>query len=109
VHYEDQILACDFTVETIRFKTIHVLFFIELGTQRIYLAGCTTNPDITCVTQQARKLVWNLKDDSRNLIFLIHNNDTKFASSYDKVFSSGGIEILNTPYRAPRANAFTER
>jgi len=66
-HYKDQILACDFfTVETIWLKTIYVLFFIELGTRRIYLAGCTTNRDITWVTQQARQLVWNLKDDSRS-------------------------------------------
>jgi len=96
-------------VETIWLKTIYVLFFIELGTRRIYLAGCTTNPDITWVTQQARHLVWNLKDDSRDMAFLIHDNDTKFASSYDNVFSSEGIEILNTPYRAPRANAYAER
>jgi hypothetical protein len=81
-HYKDQILACDFfTVETIRLKTINVLFFIELGTQRVYLAGCTTNPDLTRVTQQARHLVWNLKDDSRDMAFLILINDTKFASS----------------------------
>jgi len=109
-HYKDQILACDFfTVETIWLKTIYVLFFIELGTRRIYLAGCTTNPDITWVTQQAGQLVWNLKDDLRDMAFLIHDNDTKFASSYDNVFSSEGIEILNTPYRAPRANAYAER
>src|SRR4030065_1521929 len=109
-HYKDQILACDFfTVETIRLKTIYVLFFIELGTRRIYLAGCTTNPDITWVTLQARQLVWNLKDDTRDMAFIIHDNDTKFTSSYDNVFSSEGIEILNTPYRAPRANAYAER
>jgi putative transposase len=54
-HYKDQILACDFfTVETIWFKTIYVLFFIELGTRRIHLAGCTPNPNQTWVTQQAR-------------------------------------------------------
>ena len=109
-HYKDQTLACDFfTVETIWLKTIYVLFFIELGTRRIYLAGCTTNPDITWVTQQARQFVWKLKDDSRDMAFLIHDNDTKFASSYDNVFSSEGIEILNTPYRAPRANAYAEQ
>jgi putative transposase len=109
-HYKDQILACDFfTVETIWLKTIYVLFFIELGTRRIYLAGCTTNPDLTWVTQQARQVVWNLKDDAQDMAFLIHDNDTKFASSYDNVFSSEGIKILNTPYRAPRANAFAER
>jgi hypothetical protein len=62
-HYKDQILACDlFTVETIRLQTIQVLFFIELGTRRIYLAGCTTDPDTTWVTQQARQRVWVLDE-----------------------------------------------
>lgn len=109
-HYKDQILACDFfTVETIWFKTIYVLFFIELGTRQIHLAGCTPNPDQTWFAQQARQLVWNLKDDSRDVAFLIHDNDRKFTASFDTVFSSEGIEILHTPYRAPRANAFAER
>jgi putative transposase len=55
-HYRDQILACDFfTVETIWLKTIYVLFFIELGTRRIHLAGCTSNPNQIWLSQQARQ------------------------------------------------------
>jgi putative transposase len=91
-------------VETIWLKTIYVLFFIKLGTRRIHLAGCTTNPNKTWVTQQARQLVWDLKDNDRDMMaFLIHDNDTKFTSSFDSVFSSEGAEILHTPYQAPRA------
>lgn len=57
-HYKDQILACDFfTIETISLKTLHGLFFIELGTRRVHLAGCTAHPDTIWVTQQARQLV----------------------------------------------------
>ena len=101
-HYKDQILACDFfTVETIWLKTIYVLFFIELGTRRVRLAGCTSNPDKIWVTQQARQLIWNLKDDSQDMAFLIHDNDTKFSSSFNTIFSSEGIKIVHTHYRAP--------
>ena len=50
------ILACDFlTVETLRLKTIYVLFFIELHTRRVHIAGVTAHPDSAWVTQQAPK------------------------------------------------------
>ena len=49
------ILACDFfTVETVWLKTLYVLFFIELGSRRVHVAGCTPNPSAPWVTQQAR-------------------------------------------------------
>jgi hypothetical protein len=39
------IVACDFfTVETIRLKTLYVLFFIHLSSRRVVLAGVTANP-----------------------------------------------------------------
>ena len=51
------IVASDFfTVETITLKTLYVLFFIELSTRRVHLAGITANPDSAWVTQQARNL-----------------------------------------------------
>lgn len=39
------VTACDFfTVETLMLRRFYVLFFIELGSRRVHLAGCTTNP-----------------------------------------------------------------
>ena len=109
-HYKDQILACDFfTVETIWLKTIYVLFFIHLGTRKIYVSGCTANPDTTWITQQARQIVWELKDHAQKISFLLHDNDTKFSSSFDSVFTSENIEIIHTPFQAPKANAYAER
>ena len=35
--------------------------------------------------------------------------DAKFTPTFDGVFSSEGIEIVNTPVRAPKANAVAER
>jgi putative transposase len=55
--HKDQLLACDFfTVETRWLKTLHVLFFIEVGTRRAHLAGCTAHPTAAWVTQQVRQL-----------------------------------------------------
>ena len=40
------ILACDFfTVETVWLKTLYVLFFIEPGSRRVHVSGCTAKPD----------------------------------------------------------------
>ncbi len=55
-HYKEQILACDFfTVDTLWLKRLYVLFFIELGSRRVHLAGITANPDAGWATQHARR------------------------------------------------------
>ncbi len=62
-HYKNQILACDFfSVETFFLQTLYVLFFVELGTRRVHLAGCTAHPDSGWVTQQVRQMIWELED-----------------------------------------------
>ena len=109
-HYKNQILACDFfTVETICLQTIYALFFIELGTSRIHFAGCTAKPNASWVTQQARQLIWDLDDTSQTFHFLIHDHDTKFSSLFDNVFISESVNIIHTPFQAPKANSFAER
>jgi transposase InsO family protein len=104
------ILAVDFfTVETISLQRLYVLFFIELESRRVHLAGCTTHPSGDWVTQQARQLAWGLAQRSTPVRFLIRDRDSKFTRDVDIVFRSDGIEIVRTPVRAPRANAIAER
>lgn len=43
-----------------------------------------------------------------SLLFL-RDNDKKFTSSFDLVFSSEKVEILHTPFQTPRANSFSEQ
>ena len=109
-HYTDQVVACDFfTVETAWLKTIYVLFFLELGTRRVHVAGCTRRPTATWVTQQARQFGWMIQDGLVPVRFLIHDRDAKFPAAFDRVFTSEHVEIIRTPFRAPKANAFAER
>jgi len=41
--------------------------------------------------------------------YLVHDRDKRFCPVFDEVFRAEGIEILRTPWRAPRANAYAER
>jgi len=104
------IVACDFfTVDTVWLKRLYVLFFIELDTRRVHLAGVTANPDGAWVTQQARNLLLALDEQSLRMRFLLRDRDTKFTRAFDDVMSSEGAEVLLTPVRAPNANAHAER
>ncbi len=108
--HADSIIACDFfTVETLWLGRLYVLFFLELGTRRVHLAGCSANPDGRWTTQQARQLAWSLTERPTPIRFLIHDRDSKFSRAFDDVFRSEGVEIIRTPFRAPNANAFAER
>ncbi len=103
-------IAVDFfTVETVWLQRLYVLFFIELGSRRVHLAGCTTNPGGSWVAQQARQLVWTFSERSTPLRFLIRDRDSKLTCDFDTVFRSEGIETIRTPVRAPKANAVAER
>jgi putative transposase len=100
-------IACDFFVETISLRRFYVLFFIELESRRVHLAGCTTNPMGGWVTQQARNL--GFTGVLERMRFLIDDRDSKFSAAFDEVFRSEAIEVIHTPIRAPRANAHAER
>jgi putative transposase len=82
-----------------------VLFFIELGTRRVQMAGVTAHPDGAWVAQQARNLRLVLGERGRRVRFLVRNRDAKFARAFDDVFGSDGAEVLITPVQAPNANA----
>jgi putative transposase len=104
------LLAVDFfTVETLWLQRLYVLFFIELGSRRVHLAGCTPHPSAPWVIQRARQLTWTLANRSEPLRFLIRDRDQKFTGGFDEVFRSDGIEIVRTPFRAPQANGVAER
>jgi hypothetical protein len=64
--------ATCFTVETVWLRRLYVLFFIELNTQRVHLAGVTANPNAAWVAQQARNLLLVLEERGRRVRFLGH-------------------------------------
>ena len=104
------LVATDFfTVDTVMLKRLYVLFFIELGRRRVWITGVTAHPDAGWVTQQARNVTCDLEDEGVEVTFLLRDRDTKYVRSFDAVFTSGGAQVLRTPFRTPNANAHAER
>ena len=104
------VLAVDFfTVETIWLQRLYVLFFIELNSRRVHVAGCTPTPSAEWVTQQARQLTWRVTDRPEPFRYVIRDRDQKFTDSFAEVFRSAGCKIIRTPFRTPQATGVAER
>jgi transposase InsO family protein len=102
-----RIVACDFfTVDPVLLRRYYVLFFIELQSRRVRLAGITTNPTGAWTTQPARNLMMRY---DRTIRFLIRDGARQFAGGFDDVFRSDGTTIISTPPYTPVANAYAER
>jgi putative transposase len=96
-------------VDTVFLKRIYVLFFVELATRRVHLAGVTAHPTGAWVVQHARNLLMSLDRRADRLRFLLRDRDSKFTAPFDAVFTAVGIEMIRTPPQAPKANAIAER
>jgi len=103
-------IAVDFfTVDTVWLQRLYVLFFIEIASRRVHLAGCTAHPDAAWVTQPARQVTWTHSERSQPVRFLIRDRDRKFTDSFDAVFEAQGARIVRTPIQVPEANGIAER
>ncbi|MCP4961893.1 MAG: transposase [Actinomycetia bacterium] len=100
-------IATDFfTVDTVTLRRYYVIFFIEIDTRRVHLAGITTNPDGPWTAQAARNL---LHDWTHKTRFVIRDRGSQYTRTFDNVFATIGASVIPTPPGAPNANAFAER
>ena len=111
--HTDCLLATDFfTIEVwtaFGLVTYYCLFFIHVGSRKVYLGGITRNPTDDWMRQTARNLTSGGCDLLARCKYLIRDRDTKFSSGFDMIFRSVGIEPLALPPRSPNLNAFAER
>jgi hypothetical protein len=108
--HAEGLLACAFfAVETVRLQMLYVLFFLEVQTRRVVVAGCTAHPTAAWVTRRARDVCWDLAAAGGHPPVLLRDRDTKFGPAFDAVFATQGVRVVRTPVRTPQANAFAER
>jgi hypothetical protein len=102
------ILACDLLcVDAVLLRSVYVLFFIEIETRRVHLAGITRNPTGPWIAQQARNLAIDGVLDRFRV--LIRDRESKFTAVFDEICTTAVVRVIRTPIRTPVANAYAER
>ena len=84
-------MACDFfTVETVDFSRMYVLFFIELERRLVWLGGVSPHPTGEWLTQQARNMAMAPAERATCMKLLISDRGAKFVASFDTVLGGEG-------------------
>jgi len=82
--------------------------FIHLGSRKVFVSPSTFVPTDQWTQQQARNLTLWLDDQGIDLRFLLHDRDTKFCESFDRVFKAAGVKVVRSPIQSPIANCYAE-
>jgi transposase InsO family protein len=109
----DVLVGTDFfTVEVLTLQglvTYYVLFFIQLESRRVCLAGITPHPEQQWMEQMGRNVTmqkWGFLANSR---YLLHDRDSKFCPSFRQLIEAGRVKSMALPARSPNLNAYAER
>ena len=92
-------------VQTLTFKTLYVLFFIEHARRHLVHFNVTEHPTVAWVWQQ----LLNATPDGKQPRFLVHDRDGVYGVDFDAQMRRLGIRGIRTPVMAPKANAVAER
>jgi hypothetical protein len=101
-----------FTVEVFTLKglvTYYVLFFIQLESRKVCLAGVTPHPDENWMKQMARNATLEGWGFLANCRYLLPDRDGKFCPAFDRIIELGNVKPISLPARSPNLNAYSER
>jgi transposase InsO family protein len=108
-----QIIATDFfTVEvwTCRGLTrFVVLFFIDLSTRRVEIAGIARSANGLWMSQIARNLTDAVDGFFTGKRYLIHDRDPLYTNEFTRIISESGVQAVKLPPSSPNLNSHAER
>jgi transposase InsO family protein len=94
-----------FTVPTVTFRTLFVLFFITHDRRELVHCRVTAHPTAAWVWRQLiEATAWGHQP-----AYLLRDRDAVYGRDFPRPAQAQGIHTVLTPFRAPRANAIAER
>jgi transposase InsO family protein len=89
--------------------TYDVLFFLQLGSRKVHVAGVTPHPNTAWMVQVARHMTmdaWGFLSPGQ---YLIHDRDGKYGLAFQQILNDAGVTPVPLPARSPNLNAYAER
>ena len=75
---------------------------IEHATRRIRILGVTLHPAGEWTSQQARNLIMDLREQARQVKFIIRDHGSNYTAAFDAVLADAGIRTVLCNVRTPR-------
>ena len=111
-HWELIVAADFFTVEVWTPRGLRrfiVLFFIELSTRKVEIAGIAASANKLWMSQIGRNLTDAVEGILSGKRYLIHDRDPLFTSGFLQILADVGVKPVKLPLRSPNLNAHAER
>lgn len=103
--------ACDFFTKSVwtpfgrRLYT--VLFFINIKTRQVHLAGITKKVDHAWLMEQTQKLKHVFNQHPGKAV-LVRDRGIQFSKEFDQFFEDKNIKVLKIPHHSPNLNPYAE-
>ena len=104
--------ACDFFTKQVLTplgpRMFFILFFINIKTRKVSIAGATQYPNQEWVNKQTRNILPIICGGKNDKKLLIRDRDKKFSKEFDALFKDMGFTIQKTPFLSPNMNSYAE-
>src|SRR3954454_3523119 len=111
-HWELIAAADFFTVEVWTRRGLQrfmVLFFLDLSTRQVEIAGIASAANGLWMSQIGRKVTDAVDGTLLGKCYLIHDRHPLFTAEFLHLLASIGVESVRLPPRSPNLNAYAER
>jgi transposase InsO family protein len=111
-HWELIVAADFFTVEVWTRRGLQrfaVLFFLELATREVEIAGVASAANGLWMTQIGRNLTDPVDGILKGKRYLIHDRDPLFTEEFLRTLAEAGVKSVKLPPHSPNLNAHAER